>query len=109
MDLHNASGGYFGCSGTTWMVYRAVAERFGWEPRGPRYDGTGGLRYSEFDAIALGAALDRAIQSELLSDALRRAWGGNWNDDAWQEQLDFDRKRLAELREFCRGGEFRES
>jgi hypothetical protein len=61
------------------------------------------------DATALGEALDRAIQSAQLSDVLRRAWGGNWDDDAWQVQLDFDRKQLAELREFCRGGEFRES
>jgi hypothetical protein len=49
------------------------------------------------------------MQSERLADTLRRAWGGEWDDEAWQVQLDFDRASLADLREFCRGGAFRET
>ncbi|CAN5445456.1 hypothetical protein BH09PLA1_BH09PLA1_21710 [soil metagenome] len=109
VDLHNVTGGHFGCSGSRWKIYRSVAEQLGWEPRGPRYDDSERLRYSDVDAMALGEALDRAIRSELLPDVLLRAWGGTGDDDAWELQLELDLKSLPQLREFCRGGEFRES
>ena len=121
IDLTNERGRYFGCSGTRWQVYRGVAERFGWQPAGTQppedaageewsgsYERTQGERVTAADALALAAAIDRALAAPDFKQTLFSVWGLQPSDAEVEEHLEqFSRASLEELASFCRDGGFR--
>jgi hypothetical protein len=119
IDLRGEGDRYFGCSATLWEVYRGVAEAFGWRPAGTvapeghvgswpgHYGGNACQRVTAADAAALADALGRAVGSAEFEGVLFRVWGMDPDEDVRRLLPEWERPRVVELIEFCRGGGFR--
>ena len=134
-DLSNSSGTYVRFTGSGWDLALAVARHYGWEPAGipkpatwdekeygpweDEYWMNAGQEVTADDAVALAAALDRAvaapdfvevvvrIKDELNEEVARH--DPKWRDDlpaASRDQAEAFRPRLVELAGLSRRGRF---
>lgn len=114
LDLYGA-GGYFRWSGVGWANVLSLAQHYGWQgvgtgpPRGVLksewveiYWGNQGQRFYARDAVALAAALERAVTQMPKRKPKKLGvthYGSLSSEDG--------RRALRELVGFCRAGSFR--